>query len=394
MKLSYWEREHYKKELCTSTLVKACYRETCQNGRLTPEKLYALCQLTWSIINWQTTKLGALWTLWRKKGEPPYVDQPRDLKSYGLPPSILKLATPDTGIVNFYRAYRNSSYKWIRKHFHSIAPLIHQAANLKDDDQARQLAEAVDELPRIPKPSGQSGKVSPSSLLTPLFGCLDPRLRFPLVNKNENVVKLHRKLGITKFSLSDQFDTLIRLIGQYGIRDALMLDVASKRLAKKILPKAKDSFAALEKKPDRTLDQKDDADVSVIVRNRSRKAIRLHNSMTNRLTRLCKRAHLRIFEGAEPYRYDALVRNYDGSDKDLLIEVKNSSHRSQLRLAVGQLLDYRRGLRRRAVTDLAVLLPDKPSRDSLSFLTDVGVHVLWFADKNLKMIKGNVHLDL
>lgn len=394
MKLSEWEREHRLHGLRTANLVKACYQAKCKNGQLTPEKIHALCQLTWWGIHWQKTKLPALWTLWGKRSELPYLDSPSELKEYSFPPSILTLAALDTGIVNFYRVYRNSSLKWIRRNFRSLAPLVHKAAQLRDDDEARELAEAVDELPHIPKPSRKPGKMSPTSLLTPLFCCLDPRSKFPLVNKNENVVSLHRKLGITSFSLLDQFNTLVRLIGQYGIRDAFMLDAVSKRLSKKALPKAEDSIVALEKKADRALDQKDDADVSVIVSTRSRKAVRLHNSMTNRLTRLCNRARLKIYEGVEPYRYDALVKNYDGNGKDLLIEAKNSTSRSQLRLAVGQLLDYRRGLRRRAVTDLAVLLPEKPSRDSLSFLADVGVHVLWFTDEKLTTIAGNVDLEL
>ena len=176
--------------------------------------------------------------------------------------------------------------------------------------------------------------------------------------------------------------------------DAFMLDAVTWSLSRKALHKADDYIASLEKKADRTLDQKDDADVSVIIRTRSRKSVRLHNSMTNRLTRLCKRAHLKIYEGVEPYRYDALVKNYDGNGKDLLIEAKNSSHRSQLRLAVGQLLDYRRGLRRRAVTDLAILIPERPNRDLMSFLSDVGINFLWFTDDKLTAIKGNVGFEL
>ncbi|MDI6767130.1 MAG: hypothetical protein QME52_09940 [Bacteroidota bacterium] len=335
--------------------------------------------------------MPALWALWEIGDDPPYLEKPIDLRTYGIPSSILKLAAPQTGFVNFYRAYRNSSYNWITSHFESIAPLIHKSASLKSDHEARELAEAIDELPKIPKPKRRLGRVPAANLLTPLLGCLDPRLRFPLVNKADHVVRLHRKLGITSFSLPDKFNTLVRLIGQYGIRDALMLDVVSNRLVRKALPKVQDSNIGFEKNPDRALDQKDDDDITVIVRNRSRKAVRLHNSMTNQLTRLCKRAHHVILEGVEPFRYDALVKNYDHQGRDLLIEAKSSSHRSQLRLAVGQLLDYRRALPRRAATDLAVLLPNKPSRDSLSFLADVGIHALWFSNNTLRSVEGDLH---
>lgn len=388
------ERKHHLRCIRTANLVKACYRAQCQGEQFTPEKLHALCQLTWWGIHWQSTKLPALWKLWGKREEIPYIEDTDKLRAYGFPPSIVKYTTSETGIVNFYRVYRNSSLKWIRKNFRSLAPLVHKAAQLHDDDEARELAEAIDLLSRIPKPRSKRGKISPTSLLTPLFGCLDPRSKFPLVNKNKNVVNLHRKLGIYSFSFFDQFNTLLRLIGQFGIKDAFILDALSYRLSKKALPSNDDYVTAVTKRADRTLVEKDDADVSVIINTRSKKAIRLHNSMTNHLTRLCNRANLMIYEGVEPYRYDALVKNYDGNGKDLLLEVKNSSHRSQLRLAVGQLLDYRRGLRRRAVTDLAVLLPEKPSRDSMSFLSDVGIHVLWFTNGKLTAIKGNIGLEL
>jgi hypothetical protein len=58
------------------------------------------------------------------------------------------------------------------------------------------------------------------------------------------------------------------------------------------------------------------------------------------------------------------------------------------RLAVGQLLDYRRFLRRRLATDLAVLFLVKPSKHIGDFLLDVGVRPLWFASKTMKVVVG------
>ncbi len=393
MKLVQWEREHYRREMNTARLVKACYKSRCQGNLLTPEKIHSLCQLTWWVIHWRSTKLPALWRLWAKRGELPTVKEPDELTAYGFPRSILACAEPATGIVNLYRAYRNSSLKWIEKNYETIGPLVHKAANLRNDREAEELANAIDKLPGIPKPKSKSGRLSPSSLLTPLFACLDPRFRFPLVAKYEEVLKLHRKLGIATRSLSEQIHALVPLIGQYGIKDVFMLDVVSGRLAERALPKPKDSIGVRERQSDRELDEKDDNDISILIRTQTIKARRLHNAMTNRLTRFCTHAGLKIYEGTGQYRYDALVKNYD-SNNDLLIEAKSSLNRAQLRLAVGQLFDYRRGLPKRAVTDLAVLLPKKPNKDSFSYLADVGVHVLWYTNRKLSSIKGTAGLGL
>jgi hypothetical protein len=384
--LKGFKRIHYENELRTAALVKLSYRLRCQGRSLTPEKLYALCKLTW----WKGDKLPSLWVLWDKRGVQP--NDPTEFETKGFPTAVTDAIQADLGIVNYYAAYRNSTFLWIRRNFRSLAPLVHRAAVLENDNDARVLAETIAAMPGIPKPSRKGGRMSPSSLLTPLFGCLDPRHRFPLVNKARHVVNLHHKLGIAGFSLPDQFNTLIRLIGQYGIKNALMLDVASDQIARMTLPKAIDEITAQIKHANRLLDEKDDSDVEVILKTRSRKAVRLHNSMTNALTKTCSRAGFKILEGAEPYRFDALIKDYDGNGKDLLIEAKSSCDRPHLRLAVGQLLDYRRGLRRRAVTDLAILLPEKPDNESLHFLNDVGIHAVWFVDSKLKQISGNIDL--
>ena len=96
-----------------------------------------------------------------------------------------------------------------------------------------------------------------------------------------------------------------------------------------------------------------------------------------------------IREGDQAHaRYDALVEDYDGTGRDLLIELKSSVDPGSVRLAVGQLLDYRRHVPRRAATDLAVLLPEEPSAQMAAYLADVGVKALWFADADLSGIVG------
>jgi hypothetical protein len=60
---------------------------------------------------------------------------------------------------------------------------------------------------------------------------------------------------------------------------------------------------------------------------------------------------------------------------ELLIEAKGTVARDELRMAIGQLFDYRRFAP--SGTRLAVLLPEKPRPDLTALLASAGVHVIW-----------------
>ena len=74
---------------------------------------------------------------------------------------------------------------------------------------------------------------------------------------------------------------------------------------------------------------------------------------------------------------------------DLLIEVKSSIERAHLRLAVGQLFDYRRKLGRAAATDIGILLPEKPKTDDIAFLNYLGIKLFWFSNHTFLKIEGD-----
>ena len=59
-----------------------------------------------------------------------------------------------------------------------------------------------------------------------------------------------------------------------------------------------------------------------------------------------------------------------------LIEAKASTNRESLRMALGQLRDYKRYYKKRPAT-LAVLLPSRPSDDCVKLLTDNRISVIW-----------------
>jgi hypothetical protein len=63
--------------------------------------------------------------------------------------------------------------------------------------------------------------------------------------------------------------------------------------------------------------------------------------MTESLKQLFEGFDLRTCYGND-LRYDVLVKNYDGKSRDLLIEAKPDPDKGGIRIAIGQLLDYRR----------------------------------------------------
>jgi hypothetical protein len=190
-------------------------------------------------------------------------------------------------------------------------------------------------------------------------------------------VWLLAKLGLTRSSLVEQHDGLVGLIGQAGIDDAFALDRADEEQIEKAMRRAPRS----PKLPPKQLGERHDEDVEFLRMADTVKMRRVHNSMTNALRRICEAAGREIEEGSQPTcLFDALVREYQGTERHLLIEVKTDHEPPMCRMAVGQLFDYRRLHVDRATIDLGVLFPARPSKEALAFLAYVGVKALWFDD--------------
>lgn len=143
----------------------------------------------------------------------------------------------------------------------------------------------------------------------------------------------------------------------------------------------------LRRKPTdgRNLGLKDDHDVAVIQRASDVRMKRLHNQMTNALANLAGGSIVVLEGNRREAQFDALLLRYDGDEHDLLLEVKSSIDVPDIRLAVGQLLDYRRFLERPDHTHLGVLLPSRPSAHVLTFVDSLNhllgrelITVYWF----------------
>lgn len=113
-----------------------------------------------------------------------------------------------------------------------------------------------------------------------------------------------------------------------------------------------------------------------------------HNKMTNVFGQMFRA--LKPEQGQRSDNmYDVLLRDYDRAGRDLLIEAKPDPDKGSLRIAIGQLYDYRRSLSNRTATDLAVLTVGKPDQSYMALLvSDLRMTALWFEDESCESLHG------
>jgi hypothetical protein len=384
---SHW----YQTERNTEALVKAVVAIRRVNA-LSAEDIWCLIRLTWVTAgsaesHWQQLKAPALAHLFKKP-----VDLTEDLAStlagMGLPSAVASAASKQTGMVNAYRAYRNSLLDWCNGNKAVLRSILWSAQTLGSNNQARfDLARRIDELPRVPTPNG-ARHMAAANLITPLIACLDPKLRFPIVNGESGVKRRLAKLNLSNGSLEEKVRGLTGIIGQFGIIDAFALDVMSDEQIDKIKKRTpKPPKAGAAQSSGTALPKYDEAERKAIVLARTLIYRQRHNTMTNALATLLPT--LKITQGdAQECRYDALICDYDASGRDLLIEAKPDPDRGSLRVAIGQLLDYRRFLPHQAGTDLAILTIERPLEKYMELLHDLQITALWFADADCETLSG------
>jgi hypothetical protein len=93
-----------------------------------------------------------------------------------LPEAVEAAAKEETGVVNFYNAYRNEpARRWCNDNAESLREIIRNTSKLgfgpKDDQVRFKLAKRIGDLPCLPIPKRT---VPGSQLLTPLIAFLDP----------------------------------------------------------------------------------------------------------------------------------------------------------------------------------------------------------------------------
>jgi hypothetical protein len=406
IRMSKDEEIWFARQHATGVLVRACFDSLAPRNR-TAKTLHALARITW--INHSPN--GGVADNTRNVVAPALVDilgielsavniesLVAELREARVLKSIRDAAAKEVGFTDYYAAFRNTSQHWMDEHVRLVRPILRAARTVKSDTEARRLYRRIGALPPIPR--NKSGPSPAANLLTPIVACLDPRSRSPIINRAKGLVRTLEGMGLKKSSLVEQFDGLVGLIGQAGIKDAFFIDTCRNRIgglsverrpsgSREKKQAAKEHNTRIRGTGSAPLKNLDIEEVKVIYRARTASQIRLHNRMSNRLGFMCKNSGLEVHNGTSlSCRYDALIKEYDRS-RDLLIEAKSSPEVPDLRLAVGQLLDYQRQLgTTRWRTDLAVLLPKAPSKQGREFLNSVGVKLLVFT-KGLKKIRGD-----
>lgn len=383
MKLDTWG----KRQLRTQKLVRLC-TEYLLNKKIDGNHIYGLCMLTWITNSYdakqgsyiRSTKLPALSKIFNQD----FLNYP-DQKKVGYKISELtggeineinKLINEGTGYTNFYKAFRKSSEKWVDDNIQVLKSLITKGFYMNDDEVAYDIAKTISSLPKIPKGNNAPGAMNPESLLSPLFFSLDYNLRFPLINGNKGVVKLLKQLKVHNEDLVLQLKTVMDLIGQGDIRNSIDIDRLGGDLPDFVeLNGDKPKRKKLIPKDSKDLILKDEDDVKIIMNSLSRTAKRLHNQMTNLLYEELENYDLH--EGnTHENRFDVLVKDIKNGI-DVLIEVKTSSKVADVRMAIGQLLDYSRQLPNRKNTHLSVFIPEKPSKHIIDFIKYYSYNVMW-----------------
>jgi len=125
---------------------------------------------------------------------------------------LKSLFDKETGFVNFYKAYRNSAFKWAVKNKNTILDIFNKCREIKTEKDIIQISKILEELPLIPKPNHSNQKMECTSLITPFLACFDPTGKFPVVNKREATIELYRTLGIVNLSLSEKVIELLNVI--------------------------------------------------------------------------------------------------------------------------------------------------------------------------------------
>ncbi len=376
----------------TARLIRAIAAHTVVKGRPTPDQLYGLCKLTWITSAFdgdnpayiRSTKipgLGDAFGGYFGNSDLPQVAT-EVARMLGTPESrgmVLK----HTGFTDLYKAYRNAARGWVANNAARLRPMFRAAYNLQSDEQGLQLARQIQKLPRIPLATGPSRAMRPEYLLTPVFACLDPRGRFPLINGNKGVQRVLNLLKVKGVPLEQQYQTMLTLYGQGGIRDWADLDHVGRSgdLQEFIhLNGQAPTMKALgmQSVVGTRLALKDASDLEAMRKACTTSMIRRHNHMTNKLKTLWEPSYY-LREGVRnEVMFDVLVRKFDVDGRDLLIEVKSAADEPNVRMAIGQLDAYTYALGLKRDHPCAVLLPNKPAQHIIELLKWRGVGLLWF----------------
>tara|TARA_A200000159_G_C7319031_1_gene337974 strand:+ start:506 stop:1675 length:1170 start_codon:yes stop_codon:yes gene_type:complete len=361
---------------------------------VTPRQLYGLSKLSWITNSYEggkasyikSTKIPALGDIFDRDFTSLSLKEVSQYIALTLKDeSVANIVQEHTGFTNFYKAYRNSSLAWVEENFDTLLPMYKSAFAAKNDNDREMLIKAIQRIPGIPKANHQEQLMKAEYLLTPAFFMLDREIKFPLINGNEGVKQLLKALKVKGDDLLKQYRAMVSLYGTGGIEDAADLDQIGNDLPDFIeTERTKPKKGLLQKKETKnknTLPLKDEEDVEVIRKAGTIKQRKIHNQLTNMIRTVL--SNYTLLEGRDnSCMFDVLVQKYN-KKHDLIIEVKSSLEKPNIRMAVGQLLDYWYRLKGDEEPHIAILLPGEPDSECVKFLEWMDIGLMWFHDDEL-----------
>ena len=379
----------------TNYLVRRIAEYIFRQSEITPSQLYGLSKLSWITNSYEgenasyiaSTKIPALESVFDKDYKSLSLEQvSKDVADILNDASVIKMVQEHTGFTNFYKAYRNSSLLWIKSNFNTLLPMYKEAYFAKSNNDRKKLIQSIQELPGIPKANHPEQLMKSEYFLTPTFFTLDKKIKFPLINGNEGVKNLLTALKVQESELMIQYSSMIKLYGTGGIDDAADLDQVCYDLPDFIeTSRGKPKKSLLKSKDTKNLGRlpfKDEADIEVMRKAGTIKQRRIHNQLTNMLR--SSLSNYTLLEGRDnSCMFDVLVKNYN-QKQDLLIEVKSSLEKPNIRMAVGQLFDYCYDLKGDSEPHIAVLLPNYPDTECVSFLEWMDIGLIWFENNQMR----------
>lgn len=380
----------------TNKLARLLAEHVLNNADVSPQQLLGFSRLAWITDSCEgpdagyirSTKIPALGiVLDVDYSDFGLDDVAADIATRLNDPSAKMLVEEHTGFTNFYKAYRNSVERWVEDNFDILLQLFRKAFAARTIEARLEVVRQMSKLDGIPKANHEEQRMRAEYFLAPAFFVLDPEIRFPIINGNKNVQALLKALKVTQASLENQFLSMVQLYGIGGIRDAADLDQVGGDLPDFVpspegLPR-KQILVEKDTAEGSDLMLKDEDDIELLQDARTKTSKRLHNRMTNQLREAL--SQYTLLEGcSRDAMFDVLVKNYDNSGNDLMIEVKSSVESAHVRMAVGQLYDYWFNVKGEVEEHLAVLLLDKPASELLGLLSWLGIGALWLEDGNLE----------
>lgn len=379
----------------TNYLVRRIANYVFKQPEITPSQIYGLSKLSWITRSYEgenasyitSTKIPALESIFDKDYKSSSLEQvSQDVAKILNDSSIAKMLQEHTGFTNFYGAYRKNSLIWVKSNFNTLLPMYKSAYVAKNNSDRKKLIQAIQKTPGIPKANHPEQLMKAEYFLTPAFFMLDKEIKFPIINGSKGVKNLLRKLKVRDDNLLTQYTKMVSLYGNSGIKDAADLDQIDSDLHDFLETEDKKATKSLlknkETESENKLSLKDEEDVDVIRKAGTTKQRKIHNQLTNMI--MSSLSNYTLLEGSDnSCMFDVLVKKYN-QKQDLIIEVKSSAEKPNIRMAIGQLFDYWYKLKDDEKPHIAILLPNAPDNECIKFLKWMNIGLMWFENNQLK----------